>query len=241
MIGATPLNADAETEECAAHLVQSYRKEAILLAARTLLQQEIPLPERTFGIPYLHNASGVIRTAHSFCGIPCMRRYSAVHPTFNSSEVTGLITDMGVRAGLSLDQQEAAPDEGLLRHQGGPLGFDEYSRISASHMMCVLDSPVYQRCPAVYQVAQRGKPREVVSRYRQFLHARQRLLQTHVPAQVQVQVQAQVQGSTQGQVQGSAQGQAQVQGPAPVQVQGQEQARVQEQEQEQSNEETAGL
>ena len=177
MIGARPLNPDVADEEAAAHLLQNYSKQAVLLAARHLLQEEIPLPPRTFGLPHLSNASGVISTAHSFCGIPCMRRYSAVHPTFNSSEVTGLITDMGIRAGLSLSQLEAAPDEGLLRHQGGPLSFDEYSHISSTHTACVLDSAVFERRAAVYQMTQRGQPREVVSRYRLFLHARQHLQQ----------------------------------------------------------------
>lgn len=173
MIGAKPLCPDACMEERATHVIRQHDKEAILLAARRLLQEDNPLPLRTFGIPLLHSASGVVTTAHSFCGVPCMRRYSAVHQTFNSSEVNGLITDMGVRAGLSLDQLEAAPDEGLLQHQGGPLTFDEYGRVAAQQTMRVLDAAVFERRPAVYQTTQCGAPREVVSRYRLFLRARQ--------------------------------------------------------------------
>jgi hypothetical protein len=174
MIGAKPLTVDEEAPAVKAQLEAlraQFSLEIILLAARQALEAENPLPDRTFGMPVVQSTTGSVETAHSFCGIPCMKRYSHVHPKYNAPEVDGLITDMGLRAGLPLDSLGTAPDEGLLCHQGGPLTFDEYGMVDRDYTMAVLDSRVFERRPATYQFVERGREKDVVPRYRRFLHS----------------------------------------------------------------------
>jgi len=98
-----------------------------------------------------------------------MKRCAIANPKFNSSEIDGLISDMGVRAGMPLSAIVTAPDEGLLCHQGGPLSFQEYRTAQQEYELGMLDSSVFRREPATYQFRKRGSEKECVSRYSLFL------------------------------------------------------------------------
>ena len=172
MIGAAPLVLDATDTVVAAkvqRLLASFDREVVLLAARQLLEEENPLPRRTFGIPVVQHTSGKICTSHSFCSVGCIRRYSIHNPTYNAPEVDGLISDMAVRAGVPLERTCAVPDEGMLCHQGGPLSFRQYAGVAHEYDVSMLDSIVFERRKSSYQFVKKGAAKDSVPRYRLFL------------------------------------------------------------------------